>query len=896
MAFSIRARFAPILAAAPLLALAAAPAWSADIHVTDFVDSAATPMTCTLRQAVRSANENTAIGSCEAGQNSGTDQILVPPGTHVVNLTAGINEDSALTGDLDLLQNVDVRGVSTSMSAIDGTSGTEIDRLFDVHAGVTVVMEQLTLRGGNATDSNGHGGVIRLIATGNLTLDQVDLSQGNAKSGAGVYSSGVLTIRDSRIRGNHTFVEGAAGNHGGGIAHDATGTNLLIKDSEISGNSAEEAGGGLWVAGGPFELHRSQIIDNVAGGSGGGLFVSSDAFKVFFDEFARNQANAGGGLFLQAMGDVERCAIVFNHASATGGGLHDAGTTFVRHSTISGNDAATGGGAYTASTMTLFDADTIASNNGGGGVHRVTGAAFENVILSQNIGGNCTGTPPTFGEGNFENTNTCGFVSSPTAPNFPNTDPKLGALLHNGGPTRTMALMPGSPAIDAVSSLIRTNCQNSPDQRNLPRGRPHTNNGVDDVFLCDAGAYEKVDPFRVNTIADAVDADLNDDRCRTATNECSLRAAIQQANALPFDYEIILAPGFHEIEILGTGENAAATGDLDIDPPLVIRGSGATTVSGNQIDRVFDIGAPTHVATGVDRVLMQGFVIVAGDAKTENGGGILLRGDFPLELRNMSFFGNRAPRGSAISSSTNSFFGAGDRPVRLIGSFLEANLGGMALFLHEAYIERSGLIENLNSSGSNGGAGEFLRLELVNSTVSENEAGASGAFFAQRAAVEHSTIHGNTTNSAPGGVFVLERSGFRNSIVTGNLAGATPDNCSSNSEAIGSGGHNITDTAVGDCELDDATDRNLTNAQLGPVAFNGGRSPTLLPLPGSPAIDTGDPLSCPEVDQRGFPRPRDGDGNGSSICDVGAVELPEPGFAAGLFAGCALLAGLSRRR
>ena len=119
---------------------------------------------------------------------------------------------------------------------------------------------------------------------------------------------------------------------------------------------------------------------------------------------------------------------------------------------------------------------------------------------------------------------------------------------------------------------------------------------------------------------------------------------------------------------------------------------------------------------------------------------------------------------------------------------------------------------------------------------------------------------------------------------------------SSNPEAIGSGGHNITDTAVGDCELGAGTDRNLTNPQLGPVANNGGRSPTLLPLTGSPAIDTGDPLSCPEDDQRGFPRPRDGDGNGSSICDVGAVELPEPGFAAGLFAGCALLAWLSRRR
>jgi CSLREA domain-containing protein len=880
-----------------LLPLLVSPAWSAVIHVTDLNELSATSTTCTLRQAVRSANENTAIGSCEAGQNAPQiDQIHVRAGTHIVNLTTGGDEDSALTGDLDLLQNVDVRGVSTSMSVVDGTGGTEIDRLFDVHAGVTVVMQQLTLRGGNATDTTGRGGVIRLIATGTLTLDEIDLSLGTAKTGGGIYSSGALTLTDSHVHDNHTVVAGGAGNHGGGIAHDATGAQLTILDSEISWNTAEEAGAGLWVAGGPLSLRRSQVTDNVAGGSGGGLFVSSNNYQVHFSEFARNQASAGGGLYLDEMGDVQRCAIVFNQAAATGGGLHDDFGGFVRFSTIAGNSAPLGGGAYANSIMTLFDADTIAGNSGGG-VHNASGAAFEITILADNVGGNCAGAAPAFGPYNIEDANTCGFVPAVNAPNFPNTDPLLLPLLDNGGPTRTMALHPDSPAIDAASSLIRMNCQDMPDQRNLPRGRPRTNNGVEDVFLCDIGAFEHVEPFRVNTLADAVDADLADDVCRTAGNACSLRAAIQQANALPFDYVIQIAPGFYDLSIPGTGENAGATGDLDIDPPLVIRGAGSagTTVSGNQLDRVFDIGAPTHVATQVDRVVMDGIVIVAGDAGSENGGGILLRGDFPLELRNVALFGNRSPRGSAISSSTNSFFGAGDRPVRLTNSLVEANLGGMALFLHEAYLERSTLHENLNGQGNNGGAGEFLRVELVNSTVSGNEADATGAFFAQRAAVDHSTIHGNLADSAPGGVFLLERSGFRNSIVTANLVGMTSINCSSNSEAIFSGGYNITDTAVGDCELNDATDRNLTNAQLDEIMFVGGLALGHPPLPGSPAIDTGDPVACREGDQRNAPRPVDGDGNGSAICDVGAIEIPEPGFLAGLFAGCALLAGLSRR-
>jgi CSLREA domain-containing protein len=556
--------------------------------------------------------------------------------------------------------------------------------------------------------------------------------------------------------------------------------------------------------------------------------------------------------------------------------------------------------------MTLLDADTIARNLGGGGVHRVTGAALENAILSENVGGNCTGAPPTVGEGNMEDTNTCGLVSTVTAPNFPNTNPLLGPLQDNGGPTRTMALLPGSPAIDAVSSLIRVNCQQNPDQRGLPRGRPRTNNGVEDVFLCDAGAFEVVEPFQVNTLADAVDANVNDDECLTAGGLCSLRAAIQQANALPGTYVIELPAGNHVLSISGAGDDTGATGDLDIDPPLEIRGAGvgATTVNGGGLDRVFDVGAPPgHVASNIDATSIRDLTITGGNSGSGNGGGILLRGlplvnmvepPNPLELRRVRLVANDAlGLGSAISSRTGALTAADDRPVRLIDSVVEHNTGGRgALFLHEALLLRSGLLDNLSTEQGS----EFQRVELVDSTVSGNDASSWGAFFAQRAAVDSSTIHNNTVDFAPAGVFLLDRSGFRNSIITGNLVSGTPNNCSSNSLGIWSGGHNISDTAVSDCELDDPTDRNSISAGLGALAANGGLARSHLPLAGSPAVDTGDPLACPAVDQRGFPRPFDGDGDLTVVCDVGAVELPEPQLVAGLFAGCALLAGLSRRR
>ena len=877
------------------LLVAASPARSAEIHVTDLNDNAATTTTCTLRQAVRSANENTAIGACEAGQLGGTDQILVPPGTHLVNLGSN-GEDSALTGDLDLLESVDIRGTATDLTIILAQLGA-VDRLFDVHAGISVVMEQVTLFGGNAADTSGQGGDIRLIATGTLSLSEVHVALGHADTGGGIYSDGTLTLLDSHITDNTAQDAGSTGNHGGGVAHSAGAGNLTIADTEFSRNSAEEDGAGLWVAGGAFTMQRSALRDNVAGGNGGGLHVSTGNYLVTYTEFAGNRANAGGGVYLLEMGTLQRCAFADNTALGAGGGVHDAFGAFIRNSTLTGNVAAQGGGVFANATQTLLDADTIAMNSGGG-VHNQKGASFEVTIVAQNTGGNCTGAQGTVGEYNMEDTNTCGFVSSVNNPNFPNTNPKLGPFTYHGGPTRSMSLLSGSPAIDAVSSQVRPNCESNTflDQRGHARGRPRV---APDLFLCDIGAFEVSPPFRVNTLADGADADLADDVCETSSpGVCTLRAAIQQANAIPGVGEIELGPGNHVLSISGTGEDASATGDLDIDPPLSIRGAGAalTSVSGGALDRVFDVGSPAgHLNNGVERTLLRDLTITGGDSGSVNGGAILLR-TFPLDIEGVRLIGNHGDRGSAISSSLGTFFGAGDLPVRLLRSTVEGNTGGMALFLHEARIERSSLLGNVNTVTGNGGAGEFLRVEFVNSTVSGNHAGATGALFAGRAVVDSSTIHANSADSAPGGLFLLERSAFRNSIVSENLVSGTSNNCSSNQLAIASAGHNLTDTAVGDCELDDATDTTSTNPQLGALANNGGTMRTHLPLAGSPAIDLGDSTSCPVSDQRGVGRPQDGDTNGSFICDIGAVEIPEPGFLAGLAAGCALLAGLSRRR
>jgi hypothetical protein len=96
-------------------------------------------------------------------------------------------------------------------------------------------------------------------------------------------------------------------------------------------------------------------------------------------------------------------------------------------------------------------------------------------------------------------------------------------------------------------------------------------------------------------------------------------------------------------------------------------------------------------------------------------------------------------------------------------------------------------------------------------------------------------------------------------------------------EQIAGYGGTYTDSLVqGGCPLFGATCVNLLtgNPNLGPLQNNGGLTPTHALNPGSAAIDaSGVNAACPAADQRGLPRPQDGNGDGSAACDLGAYEV-----------------------
>src|SRR5918997_1501843 len=116
--------------------------------------------------------------------------------------------------------------------------------------------------------------------------------------------------------------------------------------------------------------------------------------------------------------------------------------------------------------------------------------------------------------------------------------------------------------------------------------------------------------FAVDSTADARDASVGDGACRTVAGACTLRAAIQEANARPGADEIQLPGGTYTLGIAGQNQNDATSGDLDITDSVTITGSGAgtTIVEGNALDRVFE------VADDGGTVGFSGITITDGDA------------------------------------------------------------------------------------------------------------------------------------------------------------------------------------------------------------------------------------------------------------------------------------------
>ena len=122
----------------------------------------------------------------------------------------------------------------------------------------------------------------------------------------------------------------------------------------------------------------------------------------------------------------------------------------------------------------------------------------------------------------------------------------------------------------------------------------------------------------VNSTADANDDSPGDGVCATSGGQCTLRAAIEEANALAGSDAITLPTGTYTLALAGLGEDSSVTGDLDITSDLTINGAGAATtiIDGGAIDRVFHILSGATAAID-DVTITNGFTNPGAKAPSE---------------------------------------------------------------------------------------------------------------------------------------------------------------------------------------------------------------------------------------------------------------------------------------
>ncbi len=307
---------------------------------------------------------------------------------------------------------------------------------------------------------------------------------------------------------------------GGGLDNEAGGTTTASY-STLQSNTANFGGGGIDNSG-TLSIVVSSLSSNSAGLNGGGIG----------DE-------AGGALTLA------NSTLSGNTSTGDGGGLSEAGTGTLSNATIAGNEAGSGGGIFSTGDLTLVNT-TIADNSlstgtGGGGLDANQGSTtLYNTIVASNTDGNgkannAVGSLAPTSVNNLFGSGGSGGLSALYGNLVNVSNVALGTLASNGGPTETIALLAGSPAIDAGANTISGVAIPETDQRGALRGAA----GFDAGANVDIGAYEASSSYLVTTAADSSNVGTLREgiewaNLSTNANPAALTAATTPANTVVF--------------------------------------------------------------------------------------------------------------------------------------------------------------------------------------------------------------------------------------------------------------------------------------------------------------------------------------------------------------------------
>lgn len=837
---------------------------------------------------------------------------------------AGAGEDANATGDLDVTH--PLVGIVGAGHSIDAGG---LDRVIDHHSG-RLELTDVIIEGGQLTDGADGGGA---RTAGDLAVADSTFT-GNVVRGDGALGGGIhgeLGSSVSLARSVVTANEARAGlgsASGGGVSSQAA---LSVFDTEVSGNLAfgrQPRGGGVLVSGGSATIAGSTISANLvspnnqvtptvtgggialvatnatiswsviedhdlsaATGSGGGLYVQGGSLAADHIRVSGNRATDGAGMLLGGVSTatIDAATVIDNVAGSSGGGIGlSSSPAVVTRSTFSGNSAFTGPAVTTLNTSATLRAVTVADNHG---TNALSGQmTIEGSVLVHREGRVCTNATTSQGF-NVVSDLTCGTSTGDLAP----ANPQLGDLVTTGGPLAAHLPRPDGAGVGLVPAGTPGLCDGTTsDQWDQVRGGAP----------CDAGAVDGVDgstlvplALVVDSAADAGDAVPGDGVCDSGAGACTLRAAVDEANAIPTTDTITIAPGVDPVlSLAGVDEDGNATGDLDVADFVTIDGAGAT-VDAAGLDRAFHIRSTS--------VTLRDLVVTGGSA--DNGAGLRIESSAETDgvdvVDNDSVYAGAvelrptatlAITGGTIGQNSSTGIGGGvtvhtGAHLDLVDAVVADNsavdgagvyvvIGGSASIAGSTF---SGNVASgdggvLWTDGNNTALAPTLYVDITNSTFSGNAAGGrGGAVFAQSGAglsLRLVTVADSTgpeqLYTGPAGPCIpfgmgclvtdLAHLELRGAIVVGT---APSCNQLATVESLVS-----SDATCGAPTLVDAA------TALDALADDGGPTPTRLPTAGSPAIDAisvGTAGLCDGsvvVDQRGIARPT------GAACDAGATE------------------------
>ena len=384
-----------------------------------------------------------------------------------------IQFDTALSGQTIILSSqlnisksltIDGSGLSQRVSI----SGNNAVRIISIGYGSTVTLQSLILRDGKRTGTSytEYGGAIYLDSSTDLTIQDTDFVNNTAYHVGAIYLDGSskTTILNSKFISNSSQT-------GGGAIFVQTPSELTLKNSVFTSNSASNSNAGaVYLVGGGLHVLENNVFTNNTALSGGAILISQATSSgtylrnnLFSGNTSTDPAGGGGALNVtdgtgEAIVNIENNTFYGNQAANVGGAIMSSGTTTtLTNNTFSNNQANKPGGNAGASIyfywFTSLYNNIFANNTGGGECYMLGGNYSSNASRNIVEDGSSACRPFLVG------------------------DPMLGSLADNGGPTMTMALLPGSPAIDTGDSAF---CLTT-DQRGVTRPQG---------AQCDIGAFE----------------------------------------------------------------------------------------------------------------------------------------------------------------------------------------------------------------------------------------------------------------------------------------------------------------------------------------------------------------------------------------------------------------------